>query len=143
VAAPTRTGIATIIGGWLVTAGPSILLGIILAYGGSANPALAGTVVFGSSGSDCDVKPATSLASGDRMYWVAYLSREAHDGEVLRISERAPGLPDTPQELVVDGSATCVANDGYVFALPPDTITVEVTVGSERLAFGRVSVVSR
>jgi hypothetical protein len=138
--ASTKSGIATIGGGWLVIAGPSILLALILGYGAAPNPALAGTIVFGTKGSGCDVTQHGTISTGDTMYWVAYLSRDAKDGEVIRISERAPGLEDLPpRELVVDGDAFCVSNDGYAFALPGETITVELTIGSERLAFGQVT----
>lgn len=139
VRAPARSGIATFLGGWLVTAGPALLLALFLGPRGIPAGTQSGTVLFGTSGSGCEVSGGSAITTGDRMYWVAYLSREAHDGETLRIIQRAPGLPDTPQELVVDGSADCVSNDGYAFALPGETITVDVTIGSERLAYGTLT----
>lgn len=140
VRAPALSGFATFLGGWLVSAGPTILIVLALtAFGGQVLPAQAGKIVFGTSGSDCDVTAASTIRSGGQMHWVAYLSREAKDGETIHVSVRGPDGSDAPSDIDVEGTAVCVSGMTVAFGLPGETYAFELTIGPERLAYGEVT----
>lgn len=135
-------GIATFAGGWLATAGPAVLVVLVLTFLGSqVQSMLAGTVQFGTAGVDCEVEErASALPAAGPVHYVATLSRDVGAGETIHFTlRRGAGTEIYSEDLGVDTTATCVSG-----TIPPGTLSagayvLEFTTGAERLAMGEVT----
>lgn len=143
--AGAASGVATFIGGWIATAGPSLVLlfGLIFLgaqVSGIVGDSRVGTVAFGASGAGCSLEaPATSFSAGRSFHYVAYLSRQVRAGETIHVSVRsATGSEVGSEDLAVTDTADCVNATLPAFALSSGTYTFEFTVAGTRLAIGEV-----
>lgn len=140
------SGLATFIGGWLATAGPSLVLLFSLSFlgaqvSGIVGDSRLGTVVFGASGAGCSLEaPATtSFSAGRSFHYVAYLSRQVRAGETIHLSVRSStGSEVASDDLAVTDAADCVNATVPAFTLSGGTYTFEFSVADTRLAVGEV-----
>jgi hypothetical protein len=139
--APGPAGLATFVGGWVVTAAPGFLLVIVLTFLGSQVQAiLAGTAAFGTTGSAAALigrrrrSPLTSQCTTS-----PNLSREVKAGETIHVSLRRPSEPELEgDDLTLDRAADCVAGTVPPSTLSSGTYAFEFTTGVERLASGEI-----
>jgi hypothetical protein len=139
--APGGSGILTFLGGWAITAGPTFLLILVVSLLGSeAQDQLSGNVIFAPGGSGCDLRVNAPIKANGPMHWVAYLSREVHQGDTVELRVTSPGIPPVTSNHAVGSTADCLSGNVAAFGLGGETYSFEVLIGSERLSYGTVTI---
>jgi hypothetical protein len=139
--APGAAGLATFVGGWVVTVAPTVVLSMALVFlGAQVHGILGGTMQFGTAGSGCTVEgAATVFPSTSSIHYVAYLNRHVQPGETITLDVRTSNAAlFATDQLAASSSTDCVSG-----TLPPGTIpeghySWSFTVGAERVASGEI-----
>lgn len=141
--APTRSVFVAGGLGWLVVAGPTLLLLVGLTFlGGQIAGVLSGTIEFGTGGSGCQVTGvASSFAADQPITLAAHLSRELKAGEAVHIAlSQASGTVVSEADRKFDQAGICLSGSLPGGALSPGSYVLDYRVGSEVLASGRFTV---
>ena len=160
-----QTGILITLLGWIVAVGfgawayrgrsprvvtitrVALLLGIVSVIAAAAlvfislqvREILAGTVIFGTSGSDCTIEgEADSFITGESVYAVAHMRRVIETGEEITLLVSWDGQMMTEGSEVSPRDFDCLGSS--LEPLEPGTYTVEVSVAGDFLAEGSFEV---
>ena len=131
------SGLATALAAWLVIGAPSVVALNVL----GADDVVPGTVAFGTGGTNCEISGTATTFDGDRpIHYVAHLSRTARPGEVIHEVLRVSGQFDSAADFPVAQDANCLWGDFPVDALDDGQYSLELTIGSERVASGELRI---
>lgn len=129
--------------GWVVVAGPTLLLIVGLTFlGGQIAGVLGGTVEFGTGGSGCQVTGATTSFSADQpITLVAHLSRGLKAGESVHVTlSHATGGVVSEADRTFDQPGSCLFGNIAAGVLSPGSYVLDYRVGSAVLASGGFAV---
>jgi hypothetical protein len=136
-------GLATVVGGWLVTAAPALVLLTARGFvGAQAQEVLAGTMAFGSAGTGCNVDaPVTTLTADQPLHYVAYFTRVIQPGETIDVELGDVASGETSKkQLTVNSRSDCFSGTVPAGTLAAGTLTFEFSVGTEQVAERRLTI---
>ena len=140
---PTRRVFLSGALGWLVVAGPTLLLVVGLTFlGGTVAGILAGTIEFGTGGSGCQVTGvASSFTANQPIMLAAHLSRELKAGETVHVAlSHATGGVVSEADRTFDQPGTCLSGSIPGEVLEPGSYVLDYRVGSEVIASGAFTI---